>query len=149
MPSYKGRSSYLILTKYNNYADAGGDGVNKVAVQDPNATLTDPISGAKVMKTILTMVGPTPDQNLRDQGHPLAVHEWCINTTVVDPTGKCAIVNSEDGNVYRWDFTTNTLTARINLSTGWGEPYTPTVIGPDGKVYAINNATLFAIGANP
>jgi hypothetical protein len=148
VPSYRGRSSYLLLTKYNNYAELGGDGVNKVAVQDPNATAIDPISGAKVMKPILLMTGPTPDQTLRDQGHPLAVREWCINTAVIDPAGKCAIVNSEDGNVYRWDFTTNTLTAKINLSTGIGEPYTPTVIGPDGKIYAINAATLFAIGAN-
>jgi hypothetical protein len=26
------------------------------------------------------------------------------------------------------------------------EPYTPTIIGPDGTVYAMNNATLYAIG---
>jgi hypothetical protein len=149
VPSYHGRSKYLILTKYNNYAELGGDGVNQLAVQDPNATMVDPISSATVMKTILTIIGPTPDQNLRDQGHPNAVREWCINTAVIDTQNKCAIVNSEDGNVYRWDFTTNSLTARINLSPGIGEPYTPTVIGPDGKVYAINNSTLFACGKNP
>jgi hypothetical protein len=101
------------------------------------------------MKPILTIIGPTPDQGLRDQGHPLAVREWCINTAVIDPANKCAIVNSEDGNVYRWNFGTNTLDARVNLSTGIGEPYTPTVIGPDGKVYAINNSTLFALGTKP
>jgi hypothetical protein len=151
VPSYRGRSSYLLLTKYNNYADAGlgGDGVNRLAVQDPNATAIDPISGAKVMKPILTIIGPTPDQGLRDSGHPLAVREWCINTAVIDPANKCAIVNSEDGNLYRWNFRTNSLDARVNLSTGIGEPYTPTVIGPDGKVYAINNSTLFAIGTKP
>jgi hypothetical protein len=147
--SYRGKSKYLVLTKYNNYAELGGDGVNQLAVQDPNATMIDPTSGAHVMKTILTMIGPTPDQNLRDQGHPNAVREWCINTAVIDTSNKCAIVNSEDGNVYRWDFTTNSLTARINLSAGIGEPYTPTVIGPDGKVYAINNSTLFACGKTP
>jgi hypothetical protein len=149
VPSYRGKSSYLLLTKYNNYAEVGGNGVNQLAVQDPNATMTDPISGAKVMKTILTIIGPTPDQTLRDQGHPLAVREWCINTSVIDPQNKCAVVNSEDGNVYRWDFTTNSLTARVTLSTGIGEPYTPTVIGPDGKVYGINNSTLFAMGLHP
>lgn len=98
------------------------------------------------MKTIITVLGPTPDQGLRDQGHPLAVREWCINTAAVNSINKCAVVNSEDGNVYRWDFTTNSLTARVNLSTGIGEPYTPTVIGPDGKVYGINASTLFALG---
>jgi hypothetical protein len=147
VPSYKGHSSYLILTKYNNYAELGGDGVNRLAVQDPNDTMIDPISGATVMKTIVTIIGPTPDQNLRDQGHPLAVREWCINTAVIDPHNKCAIVNSEDGNLYRWDFTSNSLTARINLSTGVGEPYTPTLVGPDGKIYGINNSILFACGS--
>jgi hypothetical protein len=32
------------------------------------------------------------------------------------------------------------------LTTGLGEAYTPTIIGVDGIVYAINNGTLFAIG---
>src|SRR5262249_48247132 len=37
VPSYKGQSSYLILTKYNNYANPGigGSGLNKVAILDP------------------------------------------------------------------------------------------------------------------
>jgi hypothetical protein len=52
------------------------------------------------------------------------------------------VVNSEDGNAYRWDFTTNTLSAPLNLAPPTGEPYTPTLIGPDGAVYAINNGTL-------
>ena len=149
VPSYRGKSSYLILTKYNDYAELGGDGVNRLAVQDPNAAAIDPISGANVMQPILTIIGPTPDDTLRDDGHPNAVREWCINTAVIDTHNKCAIVNSEDGNVYRWDFTTNSFTARVTLSAGLGEPYTPTVIGPDGKVYAINNSTLFACGTAP
>ena len=149
VPSYKGHSGYLVLTKYNNYAELGGDGVNRLAVQDPNDTMIDPISGATVMKTILTIIGPTPDQSLRTSGFPNAVREWCINTAVIDPANKRAIVNSEDGNLYVWDFTTNSLTAQINLSTGIGEPYTPTLIGPDGKVYGINASVLFACGLKP
>jgi hypothetical protein len=150
VPSYAGKSSYLILTKYNNYAELGtGDGVNQVAVQDPNDTMIDPITGATVMKTILTVVGPTPDQFYRNQGYPNAVHEWCINTAAIDAKNKRAIINSEDGNLYVWDFTTNNLTAQINLSAGLGEPYTPTIIGPDGKIYGINASILFAIGGSP
>ena len=43
VPSYSGTSSYLVMTKYNNYAGIGsGDGVNKLAVLDPNATQADP-----------------------------------------------------------------------------------------------------------
>src|SRR5262249_53906736 len=44
VPSYTGSSSYLIFVKYNNYAISDGDGVNKVALLDPNATQIDPHS---------------------------------------------------------------------------------------------------------
>lgn len=142
--SYAGTSRYLILTKYNNYVEGNGDGVNKLAVLDPNATQTDPVSGvAGVMKEVLTIAGITPDTNFLAQ-HPNAVREWCINSAAIDKSGKCAIVNSEDGHLYRWDFTTNTLTGGLPLNGPVGEAYTPTVIGPDGAVYAINNATLYS-----
>jgi hypothetical protein len=78
--------------------------------------------------------------------YPLAVKEWCINTTAIDPFTKSAIINSEDGAVYRWDFTSNTLSQKLVLTSGRGEAYTPTVIAPDGAVYAINDAVLFSVG---
>ncbi len=143
VPSYNGASTYLVVTKYNNYVGAGGDGVNKVAVLDPNASALDPVTGATVMSEVLTVVGPTPDPS---SGDPNAVREWCINTAVVDPATKSILVNSEDGKLYRWDLTSNTLIQPITLTTGIGEAYTPTLIGADGTVYAINNATLFAVG---
>src|SRR5262249_31993083 len=31
VPAYQGPSSYLVMTKYNNYAGAGGDGINRIA----------------------------------------------------------------------------------------------------------------------
>jgi hypothetical protein len=146
VPSYTGPSSYLILTKYNNYAGIGtGNGVNQVAVQDPNVAIADPITGVQVMQPVLAVIGPTPDPDARSEGFPDAVHEWCINTGAIDPINKRAIINSEDGNLYCWDFTTNNLTAQITLSTGYGEPYTSTLIAPDGKVYGINAGILFAI----
>ena len=142
--SYTGTSNYLILTKYNNYVEGGGDGVNKLALLDPNATQTDAVSGAAgVMKEVLTIAGITPDTNFLAQ-HPNAVREWCINTAAIDKSNRCAIVNSEDGHLYRWDFTTNTLTGGLPLNGPVGEAYTPTVIGPDGSIYAINNATLYS-----
>jgi hypothetical protein len=38
------------------------------------------------------------------------------------------------------------LSEVVTLSTGKAEAYTPTVIGADGTVYAINDAILGAIG---
>jgi hypothetical protein len=142
IPSYGGTSPYLILTKYNNYIGAGGDGVNRLAILDPSASFTDPISGAPVMQEVLTIAGLTGDPVLP------AVREWCINTAAIDPFTKSAIVNSEDGKLYRWDFATNTLIQPVVLTEGIGEAYTPTVIGVDGKAYAVNNGILFAVGTN-
>ena len=48
--------------------------------------------------------------------------------------------------MYHWDFTTNTLTEMVRLTTGRGEAYTPTAIGVDGTAFAINDAILFAVG---
>jgi len=144
VPSYSGTSSYLLMTKYNNYAGVGtGDGKNRVAILDPNATEHDPVLPATlVMKEVLTILGVTPDDN----GFPGAVREWCINTAAVDPATKSVMVNSEDGKLYRWDLTTNALSQSMQLTNGIGEAYTPTVIGSDGTVYAINGAILDAVG---
>jgi hypothetical protein len=99
----------------------------------------------QVMKEVLTIAGPTPDPEFINR-YPNARKEWCINTAVVDPASKSVFANSEDGKLYRWDLTTNTFTQVVTLTPGIGEAYTPTWMGPDGTVYAINNATLFAVG---
>ena len=48
--------------------------------------------------------------------------------------------------LYRWDLANNTLSQNVRLTSGLGEAYTPTLVGADGAVYAINNATLFSVG---
>lgn len=141
---YAGPSSYLIMTKYNYYAGLG-DGVNKLAVLDPGATQIDAHAGATVWKEIRVIAGPTPDD--QGPGYPNAVREWCINTAAVDAFQHSVLAGSEDGILYRWDLDSNTFTESVVLTPGIGEAYTPTVVGPDGQVYAINNATLFAVGA--
>ena len=73
------------------------------------------------------------------------VREWCINAAAIDAANKCAIVNSEDGSAYKWDFVTNTLTQALSLQPATGEAYTCTSIGPDGTSYAINNGVLHAM----
>ena len=148
VPSYHGASTYLLMVKYNHYPNSGGDGVNKLAILDPQATQTDPVTGTTVMKEVLTIAGVTPDDEYIAT-YPNAVREWCINSAVVDPFAGCVLVGSEDGKLYRWDLATNTFTGVVTLTPGIGEAYTPTMIGTDGMVYAINNATLFAVGAAP
>jgi len=148
VPSYQGNSSYLLMTKYNNYVSAGGDGLNRLAILDPNSSQIDARTGVMVMKEVITVLGPTPDDEFGDT-FPGSVREWCINSAAVDLFSHSVLANSEDGRLYRWDLATNTLSEAVTLTPGVGEAYTPTVIGPDGKVYAINNATLFAVGAAP
>jgi hypothetical protein len=148
VPSYAGSSPYLLMCKYNFYAGTGGDGVNKIAILDPRATQTNSFNGVTVMKEILVIAGVTPDSAILGS-YPNAVREWCINTAAVDSTSKSVLAGSEDGRLYRWDLTTNTFSQSITLTPGVGEAYTPTLIAPDGKTYAINNATLFAVGAVP
>ncbi|MBP8297686.1 MAG: hypothetical protein KAX84_16355, partial [Burkholderiales bacterium] len=143
-------SSYLVFTKYNNYPGSdGGDGVNRLAVLDPNDTMVEPhpsSSGTLVMREVLSIAGPTPDPDYVPQ-FPGAVKEWCINAAAVDPVTGAVMANSEDGKVYRWDLATNTLSEAVTLSPGVGEAYTSTVIGPDGTVYATNWAILNAVGS--
>ena len=69
-----------------------------------------------------------------------------VGPQAVDVPGHSGLAGSEDGKLYRWDFATNTFTEVVTLTAGIGEAYTPTVIGPDGTVYAVNNAILFAVG---
>ena len=140
--SYSGTSTYLLALKYNNYEGAGtGDGLNKLAVLDPRASQADPIiASVSVMREVLTILGPT-----LDAGSTTARREWCINTMAADPARKSILANNEDGKLYRWDLATNTLSQSIQLTSGLGQAYTPTLVGADGAIYAISNATLFSV----
>lgn len=144
VPQYTGASSYLLLTKYNNYGGTPtGDGRNRVAILDPGQSQPDPINAnVQVMREVLLQLGPTPDPEYPPNG----VKEWCINTAAVDPATNSVLINSEDGYLYRWHLPSNSFTQRIVLNPGVAQSYTPTAIGPDGRVYALNNATLHAIG---
>ena len=95
---------------------------------------------------MISVLGISPDQNANLNQFPNAVHEWCINSAAIDVNGKCAILNSEDGYCYKWDFVKNALTQKLNLSSGLGEAYTSTEIGRNGISFAINNAKLCAVG---
>ncbi|HSW27555.1 MAG TPA: hypothetical protein VLJ62_32655, partial [Burkholderiaceae bacterium] len=145
VPQYTGTSSYLLLTNYNNYAGVGtGDGRNRMAILDPNnLTQDDPITpGVTVMREVITILGPTADA-----GAPAgAVREWCVNTAAVDPFTSSVLVNNEDGILYRWHLPSNSLSERLTMNAGVFQSYTPTAIGPDGRIYAVNNAILHCVG---
>ena len=143
VPSYTGPSTYLLAIKYNNYAGSGtGTGQNEMAIVDPSRAQADPIiATVQVMAEVLKIVGPTADSE-----NPGGVREWCVNTGAVDPATRSMLINNEDGKLYRWSFATNQLTENIRFNNGLGQSYTPTAIGADGTVYAINNAVLFAVG---
>src|SRR5262245_62262505 len=97
------------------------------------------------MREIFTMAGPTPDSE--QALVPNAVREWCINTAAVNPATNSIFSPSEDGHIYRWNLATNSLSQAVTLTPGIGEPYVPSVIGPDGTVYTLNGGTLFALGS--
>ena len=152
VPSYLGPSPYLIFTKYNNYAFADGDGVNRMALLDPASTQIDPhssASGLVEMREVMTVIGPTPDGSRFGTSFPNAVREWCINTAAVNPATRSIFAPNEDGFLYRWDLAANSLSQAVRLTPGFGEPYVPTIIGPDGTVFTLNGGTLFAVGALP
>ena len=144
VPSYTGGSSYLLVSKYNNYLlGPHGDGRMEIALLDPHAVQRDRFSRVHVMKEVRTVLSP-----LHVPHTPKGTrYEWCINSVAVDPVTGSAIANNEDGHLYRWDLDTGQLTEKIRLNRARGQAYTETVIGPDGTSYAIENAQLYAVGS--
>ncbi len=150
VPSYTGPSSYLLMTKYNNYQGIGtGDGLNRIAIVDPGTAAPDQLLPAvQSMAVVQSVLGPTnyPGTSLVPGTSLYPRYEWCINSAAVDITKGTVIANSEDGHLYHWDLKTGLISESLLLNTPRPEAYTMTVIGPDGTVYAINNATFYAIG---
>ena len=143
VPQYHGAGKYYLMSKYNNYYGCGsGDGHNRIAILDPRATQHDKYSTATVMKEVETILDPH-----QVGGEPKgSVYEWCINTAVVDRKNQSVIANDEYGDSYQWDLATNSLSQTIRIGAPLGEAYTPTLIGGDGTVYAINDGILYAMG---
>jgi hypothetical protein len=126
-----------------------GDGVNRIALLDPDSTQVDPhpsAGGLIQMREVLTVIGPTPDRDRVSPVFPNAVREWCINTAAINPATRSIFAPNEDGFLYRWDLATNSLSQAVQLTPGFLEPYVPTIVGSDGTVFTLNGGTLFAVG---
>jgi hypothetical protein len=149
--SYTGSSAYLLLSNYNDYVgQVDGKGVNKVALLDPTATETDShasSNGLSVMREILTASGPTPDAANQNSTFPSAVLPWLGNAFAVNAPTETVILPSSDGNLYRWNTSTNSISQFLNLGASGGQQNVPTVVGPDGAIYSISGSTLASVQA--
>src|SRR5580704_11883182 len=147
--SYAGSATYLLLSSYNDYVgQVDGQGVNKVALLDPTATETDSHSssnGLSVMREVLDANGPTPDPANQNSTFPSAVLPWLGNAFAVNAATKTVILPSSDGNLYRWNVSTNSISQFLNLGAAGAQQNVPTVIGPDGSTYTINGSTLVSV----
>jgi len=157
VPGYTGKSSYLLFCLYNNYYlnqpyDDGGDGINKVAILDPNdETQIDwhPAEAGMVeMREVLTAIGCTPDA--ANSSVKNADLWWSVTAPAVNPSTDSIFFTSSDGRAYRWDLNDDSLGQCLEL-TGLSvdNQSLPTCIGPQGTVYAISGNTLFAINDVP
>jgi len=144
VPSYTGDSSYLLVSKYNNYLlGPHGDGRMEIALLDPHAAQRDRFSRVQVLREVRTALSP-----LHIPHTPAGTrYEWCINSVAVDPATGSVIANNEDGHLYRWDLSTGLLAEEIRLNEARGQAYTSTIIGPDGTSYAIQTGVLYAVGS--
>jgi hypothetical protein len=147
--SYTGTSTYLLLSNYDDYAGQGdGQGVNKVALLDPTATETDShasSNGLSVMREVLDAVGPTPDAANQNSTFPSAVLPWIGNAYAVNAATKTVVLASSDGNLYRWNTSTNSISQFLSLGAAGSQQNVPTVVGPDGAIYSISGSTLASV----
>ena len=73
--------------------------------------------------------------------------EWCVNAVAVDRLGR-VYANSEDGNLYSIA-QGGVLAGHLFLRLALGAAYTPTALGPDGRIYTQNFGELFVIDQGP
>lgn len=157
---YRHGSTYSIILKENHYSL--GSYCNDGNVCPPDRTSNTPADPAAYNITQLD-AALQPEWKFRNTNtlscerlsdgslqclddHPYGF-EWCVNAVAVDGRG-VVYANSEDGNLYAIA-QGGVPDSSIFLRLAIGAAYTPTSIGPDGRVYTQNDGDLFVITQNP
>lgn len=131
VPSYHGKSSYLVLTAFQGY-DLDND---LTALLDPTTGVNS--NGVKTMKVVASLNGVAN----------------VFSSAAVDPsTGNIYMYGytseSEDSGfitMFAWNVTKlKTLIQLVNMTDQVNADRGPVTIGPNGEVYAVTNGTLYA-----
>lgn len=157
---YQHNSTYSLLLKENHYAlgsycndpvycpyDRTGN-----APSDPEEYFITQLSSSlapewKFKSTNTQSCSRQSDGTLQCDDDTPNGFEWCVNAIAVDGRG-VAYANSEDGNLYAIA-QGGRLEQQIFLRLAVGAAYTPTSIGPDGRIYTQNDGDLFILNQNP
>ena len=150
--------TYSIVIKNNHYGDEGSY-CNDNTICPPDRTSNNPASPEQYFVSQLNphlalewsyqntnteSCTRNPDNSVTCVSDHPSGFEWCVNAPVVDLAG-IVYGNSEDGNLYAIN-QGGTLKQLIFQQLAIGAAYTPTSIGPDGKIYSQNAGHLFVVG---
>merc|ERR1711916_121268 len=147
-----GSSKYLLFVKFNDYLNVNdGKGQHRLVLLDPQDQTEFDRKGARdgqgnpllVMGQVQSILAPTSKGPAVEGYQPRT--EWCVNIGVFDPSSASVYANNEDSIHYRWHLLSNSLIESFVLDSQQIEAYTPTSIGPDGAIYAINKGRLIVI----
>ena len=137
---YRHDNTYSVVLKENHYSLGSYCG-------DPNICPFDRTVNAPSDPEVyyITQLNSSlqPDWKFKSA----SAFEWCVNAVAIDARG-VVYADSEDGNLYAIE-QGGTLAQRIFLRLALGAAYTPTSIGPDGRVYTQNDGVMFVITQNP
>jgi hypothetical protein len=135
-------SDYRIVSKDNHYGESStGVDLGPYYIDELDAQLQ---IKWQFLSTNMNSCARAPDGTVScTADHPWGF-EWCIDAPAVDKNGT-VYVNSEDGTAYAIS-PDGIMTSSLFLDKAEGAAYTPVTIDHAGRVYAINNGHVEAIG---
>jgi hypothetical protein len=153
---YAHDGTYSVVLKENHYFSGSYCGDSEfcpadrsvITPDDPEAYFITQLNASlqpewKFRNTTTEACERRPDDTLDCAEEQPDGFEWCVNAVAIDGRGT-VFANSEDGNLYAIA-QGGLLAGRIFLKVALGAAYTPTSIGPDGRVYTQNDGVIFVI----